>query len=316
MATKEKRGTVPAAVFITDGPSIVVAHPMGSHFAPLGLDRPAAMLGGGDRLAPDGMPSALGIDHVAGLRNFVAAACRRQATAGRDWYQHPPLALLGERGVGKGIVAHWIARNAGVPLFRVSAAELTVAEEGRSDDAYRAFPPAPVIAMATSCCANPIIVLEIDVDTPPPAVQAVIATMIDPRCNARWIDGNLRTIFDLSHISWIIEVQARTPEPDGRAHHGLPLIEPLLPPALADIVEAAGTVLKVEAPYAMEDLRRLDVAIDVCVASGLALDAATVEHVHASLCELQPSASRHLPCEHLIRNAQHLLALRRSDHAQ
>lgn len=82
MAMGEKRGSAPAEAFITDGSSIVVAHPMGPHSAQLGLDRPAALLGGNDRLAPNGMSSALGIDHVAGLRNFVAAACERQSIAG------------------------------------------------------------------------------------------------------------------------------------------------------------------------------------------------------------------------------------------
>lgn len=309
IATKNDRDHATSEAFITDVPPFVVAHPMGSNIAPLGLDRPIALLGGNERLAPSGMSSALGIDHVAGLRSFVAGACRRQMNAGKNWYHHPPLALLGVRGVGKGTVAHWIAQNAGVPLFRITADEFRFPDQDGICRMDRKLPCAPVLAMAVSCCANPVIVLEIDVDAPPTDEAAeAIAFMMDPRSNARWIDQHHQTIFDLSHISWIMEVQGRVPASSAYQPAAVPVLPPVLPPALASLVEATGTVVEMDAPDEREDLRRLDVAIGVCATSGLAVDAAMVMTVHASLGELARSRTRHVPCADLIRHAQRSLA--------
>ncbi|MEG8049316.1 hypothetical protein QP178_05310 [Sphingomonas aurantiaca] len=309
MATNGKPDHATPEAFITDVPPFVVAHPMGSNIAPLGLDRPIALLGGNERLSPGGMSSVLGIDHVEGLRSFVAEACRRQMTAGRDWYHHTPLALLGVHGVGKGAVAHWIARNAGVPLFRITAEEFRLPGSDGDHRMARALPCAPVLAMAASCCANPVIVLEIDVDAPPTnEVVEAIAVMIDPRRNARWIDHDYQTIFDLSHISWILEVQGRAPVSRVYDHAAAPVIPPELPGALASVVEAIGSIVKVDAPYEREELRRLDIAIGVCAGSGPAVDAATIAHVHASLGELARSRTQHVPCADLIRHAQRSLA--------
>lgn len=308
MMANGKRDHATREAIITDVAPFVVAHPMGLSIPPLGLDRPIALLGGNERLAPGGMSSVLGIDHVKGLRSFVAEACHRQMIAGRDWYHHPPLALLGTRGVGKGTVAHWIARNAGVPLFRITADDFRFAEQDGIHRMDRALPCAPVIAMATSCCANPVIVLEIDVETPPTteALEA-IAIMIDPRSNARWIDHDHQTIFDLSHISWIIEAQGRVPGSGVCDRGERPVLPPALPPALASIVEAVGTVIELDAPYEREDLRRLDIAIGVCAASGLAVDPATAQSVLESLGDLARSVNRYVPCADLVRHAQRSL---------
>ncbi len=308
MATNGKQDHATREAIITDVPPFVVAHPMGSSIAPLGLDRPIALLGGSKHLAPSGLPSVLGIDHVEGLRSFVAEACRRQMIAGRDWYHHPPLALLGVHGVGKGTVAHWIAHNAGVPLFRITADEFRFPGPDGCHRMDRALPCAPVLAMAASCCANPVIVLEIDVDAPPTIEAAeAIAVMIDPRRNARWIDNDYQTIFDLSHISWIIEVQGRVPASGVYDHAAGPVIPPELPSALAGVIEAIGSVVEMDAPYEREELRRLDIAIGVCAASGLAVDAAMMMNIHASLGELARSRTRHVPCADLIRHAQRSL---------
>jgi hypothetical protein len=302
--------------FITDVPPFVVAHAMGSSIAPLGLDRPIALLGGNQRLSPGGMSSVLGIDHVKGLRTFVAEACRRQMTAGRDWYHHP-LALLGAHGVGKGTVAHWIAHNAGVPLFRITAEEFRLPGSDGNHRMDRGLPCAPVLAMAASCCANPVIFLEIDVDAPPTVEAAeAMAVMIDPRRNARWIDQDYQTIFDLSHISWIIEVQGRVPTSGVRNHASMPVIPPELPSSLASVLEALGSVVEMDAPYEREDLRRLDIAIGVCAASGLAVDAATAMNIHASLGELARSRTWHVPCADLIRHAQRALDHLNSQHVR
>lgn len=183
---------------IAEHPSVMVAHPMGDQDVPLGLDRPLSLLGGGRRLASSEMPSALGIDHVSGLRRFVAEACRRRAVSGLDGYHQPPLALLGENGIGKGFVAHWIARNAGLPLYRIRVGpDFGTSPAGRGVE--HGIPLLPVVAIAAGRCANPVIVLELDVDDPITVeAEDVLVSMIDPRANSRWIDQDQQTILDLS----------------------------------------------------------------------------------------------------------------------
>ena len=293
---------------IPETPSVIVAHPMSNQGAPLGLDRPILLLGGGARLAPGGLPSVLGIDHVPGLRQFVAEACRRRALGRHDGYHQPPLALVGQNGGGKGFVAHWIARNAGVPLFRMPVkTEFTVTA---SDCGVEHKPPRlPIIAMAAARCANPVIVIELDVDEPiSTEVEDELAAMIDPRANSRWIDEDQRTIFDLGHVSWIVEVQGRRLRRGGVYNWDEPrAIEAVLPDRLQATIQASGAVLHLDADRRSEDLRILDVAIDVCAASAVT-SPDVVAAVHAALQDLDKPHSDHLSCSDLVRTAKWALA--------
>lgn len=292
-------------------PQIVVAHPMGPVAAPLGLDRPLDLLGGGSRLSPGGMAAEPGIDHVPGLRTFVAEACRRQVLAGADWYAQPPLALVGTRGVGKGFAARWIARHADLPLYRLPAGP-AFSPGGRPMDAFeRLLPVPPATAMAASRCANPVLVVEIDVDDPPTReVEEALVAMIDPRRNARWMDEAHGAFLDLGHVSWIIEVQGPDVEQlhwQERSRRGhVPLA---LPSALADMIEGVGTVLTLTASAETEKLRRMDVAVEVAAAHpGAGRDVFAA--VHAALEAECVSSRGDVPCASLVATALRTLTSR------
>ncbi|QXT34759.1 hypothetical protein KV697_13300 [Sphingomonas sanguinis] len=296
-------------LMIAEYPSMMVAHPMGDHGVPLGLDRPLALFGGGHRLAPSGMPSALGIDHVPGLRQFVAEACRRRSLSGFDGYHQPPLALLGQNGVGKGFVAHWIARNAGVPLFRVPVGADFRNEPSAGQDVERRIPLLPVVAMASARCANPLIVLELDVDKPiSDETERTLESMIDPRVNSRWIDRDQQTILDLSQVSWVVEVRGRRfPHGGVRNQDEPPVIEAVLPPRLETLIQAWGAMFRLEATRDVSDLRVLDVAIEVCAAS-MVTDPEAVADVHAALLEVKKPWPHHSAFGDLVSAAKWALS--------
>lgn len=308
VASRRKASALDAPqVFIAEHPSVTVAHPMSDLGAPLGLDRPLSLLGGGHRLAPSGMPSALGIDHVPGLRQFVAEACRRQALSGRHGHHQPPLALVGQNGVGKGFVAHWMARNAGVPLCRVPVRP-DFGTRPSGDGVEHSIPLPPVVALAAARCANPVIVLELDVDEPISGdAEDTIASMIDPRANSRWIDHDQRTILDLSHVSWIVEVQGRRRRSGVWNSEAPPVIEAVLPTRLEAVIQDSGAVFRLDAARDLEDLRVLDVAVDVCAASSVT-DPEVVAEVHAALQALDVSHPGHPACSDLVRTAKWALA--------
>lgn len=302
------RATSPECAVLAGQPAVVVAHPMGPEPAPLGLDRPLALLGG-NRLAPTGMTSALGIDHAPGVGRVVAEACRRQSLAGRNWFQQPLLALHGRPGVGKGLAAHWIARNAGVPLYRMSIPAGDADGRHGLPTAACAIPPLPVMAMAASRCANPVIVVEVEAGALlDQRAEALLASMMDPRRNARWISEDLETIFDLSHISWILEVQVRSStSPNPVADHAARRpIMPALPRSLSDLVEDSGTIVELTAPGERENLRCLDVAIAVC-ADEQAWRPAAVAEVLATLLDLRSPAGGQLACATLVQHARRAL---------
>lgn len=283
--------------------SVVIAHPMGDQRAPLGLDRPLQLRGDRSRMVPSGMPSALGIDHIPALRSFVADACRRRMLAGRHGYHQPPLALVGRKGVGKGFASLWIARNAGVPIFRMPVDD-SFSTDRLITRCAGSIPLPPVIAMAATLCANPVIVIELDVKRRITAqAEKALASMIDPRCNSRWIGNDEQTIFDFSHVSWILEVQDGISK-SGAEHRetGAPVMPASPSPLLAALVEETGLAIEVDARRELEDLRRLDVAVEVCAAAG-AVEPAAVADVHAALCSLDRPSSGHVACDALVRAA-------------
>ncbi len=220
-------------------PAIRVAFPLTKDAPTLGLDAPTRLLGG-VALDPHSLPSATGLDHVLGLRAFLAEACRSQAIAGRNWFRHPPLVLLGSAGFGRGHVARRIAQLAGVPLVEADGAELL--DDGDAPGIRTRDVPIPVLAMALTRCANPIILLDLEGTSPNPLASRRLAEMMDPVRAGRWLQENLRTVFDLSHVSWIVQAP-------GRSH------------AVAAIEAHGGRVIPtVPRSDVREELRRLSVA--------------------------------------------------------
>ncbi len=223
-------------------PAIRVAFPMTADAPTFGLDQPTR-LPGGAALSPDALPSATGLDHVLGLRVFLAESCRRQATAGRNWFGHPPLVLVGPAGFGRGHVARRIAQLAGVPLVEADGAELR--DDGTGPVVRTRDVPIPVLAMALTGCANPIVLLDLTHASPNPLASRRIAEMMDPVRTGRWLQERMRTVFDISHVSWIVQAPERS--------HAVVAIE----------AHGGRVIPTIPQPGVLEDLRRLSVAQQV-----------------------------------------------------
>ncbi len=198
-------------------PTIRVAFPMTADAPTLGLDMPTGLLGGA-ALPPDALPSATGLDHVLGLRTFLAEACRSQAMAGRNWFGHPPLVLVGPAGFGRGHVARRIAHIAGVPLVEANVSEMC--DGGNGPGIRTRDVPIPVLAMALTHCANPIVLLDLEERSPNPLVSRRLAEMMDPLRTGRWMHEGFQTVFDLSHVSWIVQAPDRSPAVVAVEAHG------------------------------------------------------------------------------------------------
>lgn len=310
--------TSSAASPVTPAPAppveVVVSFPMGTRAAPLGLDRPLRLLGGGEVLRPEGLASTFGIDHVPGLRTFVAEAARGQALDGNDWYRQPPLVLLGDEGSGRSFVSAWIARNAGLPLFRMPVRGNFAAGSATPNGQERPLPVLPLLAMASSVCANPIVIVELDLDDLPEGQsEAALIRMIDPRRNSRWMDVEHDAFFDLGRISWILEVRNHVP-PSRTDHDTRPnRADVMLPPALSDLISDVGSTIVVDCPNELHRLQCLDVAFEVCAEAGRAdratvgavYDAVHVRHPHGRgdrWCDREPK------CGTLVAEAKRALA--------
>lgn len=267
MSVAPSRAVRPALPAHSDGPDeVIVGHAMGNTCVPLGLDRPIGLQGGGERLAPTGMPMAPGIDHVPGLREFVAEACRRSAIAGAAAYGQPPLALLGDRGVGKSFVSHWISRVAGLPLFRMRSGGTPSVIDDWQGSKHGPLAALPVLAMACSRCANPLVVIELDVLNPIDAeTDDHLASMIDRRRNRRWLDRQRGAIFDLGHVCWVLETHGRTTAVTDLR----PAPDIVLPPALAKVVDEQGTTLRLFNSPDSDELRRLEITLSICAEAGV-----------------------------------------------
>jgi hypothetical protein len=140
---------------------------------------------------------------------LLADAGRTQTLAGRNWFGHPPIVLVGAAGFGRGGGAHRIADLAGVPLVEVDGAEVEATAEGAG---FRTLDvPVPVLAMALTRCANPIVLIDLADRNLNPFASRRPAEMLDPTRTGRWLHEGLRTVFDLSHVSWIVQASRHSP---------------------------------------------------------------------------------------------------------
>lgn len=247
--TSSRNQSAPSGTFVIADvePSIWVAFPFEADAPTFGLDQPTRLLGAA-ALPPDALPSATGLDHVPGLRSLLADACRTQALAGHNWFGHAPIVLVGDAGFGRGAVARRIAAVAGVPLVEADGADVDGTAE-RTGISTRDV-PVPVLAMALTRCANPIILLDLADFSLTPFVSRCLAEMLDPTRTGRWLHEGLRTVFDLSHVSWIIQASRHCP-------------------TIAAIEAVGGRVIHIAAQTDVrEDLRRLSTAQEVARRGG------------------------------------------------
>ena len=182
----------------------VVARSFSGKVPPYGLDQPLVLIGG-DHLGPAALASRLALDWTPDLLDVVAETCSRQAAADEPWLTLPPLNLMGGPGAGRTHLARQIARHVGLPCVSMDVSGPLGADrlrrERRSPDV--SLPPLPILAMAASGCANPI-VLVTGVDHATDQTLDLLAPMIDPGSSARWVDEALGMTVDLSHVSWLV----------------------------------------------------------------------------------------------------------------
>lgn len=187
-------------------PILLFAQPVTEDPTTLGLERGAALLPGGDALLPSGLPMTIGMEHQPDFVRAVAHACREQVLRGRDWYSHGVMALMGSKNAGRGHAARRLAAATGLPLLVVDASTPAGRAQlkGTAAPGCTALPPFPVLAVAASRCANPIILIE-GVRQGTDLVD-LIGPFIDPDRAPRYESAHLGCALDVGEINWIIQV--------------------------------------------------------------------------------------------------------------
>ncbi|WP_242416534.1 AAA family ATPase [Sphingomonas panni] len=170
---------------------------------PLGLDEQFE-LRGGDALPPHRLLAEVGLDWAPELELLVGQACLRQTVTGRHWFSMPPTVLLGEPGVGRAHAARRIAQVAGLPFTTLRASTLAGSRFDHNPAGTDVLlPSALVLIMATSGCANPVVLVDGIDDANDQALDA-LRTMIDPVSAERWMEPALAAMIDLRHVSWLL----------------------------------------------------------------------------------------------------------------
>lgn len=185
----------------------------------LGLGMPLALRGG----EPDALRRLaveLGLGWQPQLRSMVDQAINQARDKCSPWFKLPPLLLTGERGVGRTHAARRIAHAAGVPHAYLDLTDPAGIEQlrprGCGPDLM--LPSLPVLTMAISGCANPIISVVGCEDLDRASVQD-FAAMIDPATAGRFVDHATGCVVDLRQVSWI--AQCRDPREISAALSGL-----------------------------------------------------------------------------------------------
>lgn len=239
----------------TTAAAMIVAESLSSIPVPLGLALPLS-LRGGDPEAQSRLHLGLGFCWQSQLLPSVHRAIRRSGDAASPWFTLPPLLVCGAAGVGRTHFARRLAQLAGLPHVGLDLSDPAGTEQlrQRPRGPDLVLPSLPVLAMAVSGCANPVISIA-GLDGADLETQGELAKMIDPRTGARWVDFATRSTVDLRQISWIVQcrdpsmispallgllsrVELHWPEP-----HELPLH---LAEVLAEAAIDAGVIDRVE----------------------------------------------------------------------
>lgn len=200
-----------------DGPpTLVVGSSWSRGPMALGLDRPFE-LRGGDRVGRDGLAATLPLDWLPEFMDLVGDECFERDMLGTGWFGLPPVALVGPEGSGRTHVARQLARHAGLPLVVLDVA----GDEGVRRLLPAALPPEVgmasdlVVAMAASCCANPVVLVtgcgEADAEA-----LAALECMVDRHAGCRWLEEGIEAAVDLSCVTWLVAV-----DDEGVLPHGL-----------------------------------------------------------------------------------------------
>jgi hypothetical protein len=206
---EKARGAILREVGARDGdsvtaPSTVIGRSYAGRRMLLGLAEPLELLGG-DCLGPDGIAADLCLEWVPGLATHVAEACRRQVAADRNWLKLPPTALIVPEDDYALHLAAAFARAAKVPFAHIDLSKAGLSSSGMTPErgSHPVLPPMPVLVMATSGCANPVIVVT-GADTASDDDCVQLAGMLDARTGRHWACEALEGVLDLGCITWLI----------------------------------------------------------------------------------------------------------------
>lgn len=194
----------PAERTSPDVPMMTVVRGATARSGFLSLDRPQRLLGG-HCLLPDGIAAEAAMDWIPGLSSLLADACRRQMASNRPWFWLPPVALAGANSDEAGLVSRRIARLAGVPYLVMDVSRLQDDALSRSAalGTNLIVPPDPVVAIATSGCANPL-VLVLGAENASDRLSSGLGDLLDRQSSARWVCHALDAVLDLGAITWMV----------------------------------------------------------------------------------------------------------------
>lgn len=193
------------AALLDPSPSMIIARSYGRQPLPLGLDRPLR-LQGGDAQGAD-LIIDLPLDWVDGLASLIGNACKAQLKAKRNWFSLPSFALECRLRGDALHVGRLLAERTDVPLVELDLA--SASPDTANLPAWESIlPPKLILAMAAFNCANPIVVVTGQTEAHPRACEA-LATMLDPHTATTWHHQPMEAVFDLSAITWIVEVANR-----------------------------------------------------------------------------------------------------------
>lgn len=168
------------------------------------------------RLGPKSPVDEIEAQLVAEMPNMseaIEAICgdlRFGAQFGRRYAWARPTLLLGPPGCGKTRFCRRLSETMGIPLLRINAAgssdNLDLA--GSSSQFNHSQPSAVTKMMATSYCANPMVMIDevckVSEDRRNGNVHDTLISMLEPESAASWRDEFLGTSVNLRWVNWVL----------------------------------------------------------------------------------------------------------------
>lgn len=180
-------------------PSMIFARSLSGRPLAPGSDL-ALELRGGDRLG--GILADLDIDWEPGFMGAVSGACADQRLRGLDWFTMPPILLGGPEGAGRTHVARSLARAAGVPHIMFDATTWMFTWRCAGPDVPLPLPIST--AMIASGCANPVVSVT-GLERASMGMIDLLARLVDPSSNCRFVDEGLGAVIDYGAVTWIVQ---------------------------------------------------------------------------------------------------------------
>ena len=170
---------------------------------PFGLDEPMRLLGR-SAASIDTLAEGLALEWAPNLQRAVVKSCLVQSAEQRPWFRLPATALVARPGAGRTLMARILARSVELPFAIVDVSQFGAPEAKRRAAPDVALPTAPVLVMAASRCANPVVLLTGTDDAGPEALETV-RRLVDPAANARWSEPGMQASVDLSQVTWLLQ---------------------------------------------------------------------------------------------------------------